>query len=347
MTEKKKQSKITWVLLLIFSMSLTYLWWMAIKFHQDYQRIPAHHLIGNKHSTVAALKEKGFPFSFLVIGDTRASEIAEVLIEMALEKGGSSFMVMLGDFVRKPDIWNHRFFLTEMIAEIKPTFPVFLVAGNHDIDFTLKIKVQSHRVTPEIYESLYGERNFDFVFNNCLFIICGFDRTKPTTYLNYLREVLSKRAGGKRHIFVFLHMPPKGLGEHIPGPLPKGEELFSILQDYKRVTCFFGDYHGHWRGQFKGVDVIVSGGGGGRLKRSSWGEFHHILRITVDRDKLSEEVITIQGEIGLEDRFEERVFTILFPTIQNCAWILYPIFVLLLIMSGYIFIKFIKTVRHS
>ena len=186
-----KKRFLLWVFLTIFFISLTYLWWVAIEFLRDYQSLTPNHLIGNRPSNVAALKEEGFPFSFLVIGDTSGSEATETLIEMALKKDRSSFMVILGDFVKKPDIWNHRFFLTEMVAEINPLFPVFLVAGNHDIDYAgLKIKKSDRRVTPEIYESLYGERNFDFIFNDCLFIICGVDLRSPALYLDYLHDTI-------------------------------------------------------------------------------------------------------------------------------------------------------------
>lgn len=346
---KKKRKWIFWLVLFILSIAFTVLWWVVIQFYRDYQNIPTHHLIGNRPSTVAALKEQGMPFSFLVIGDTYCSENAETLIELAMKMGNPSFMVILGDFVSKPDIWNHRFFLTEMAAEMKPPFPIFLVAGNHDIDFnSSKIKRKGRSVTPEIYESLYGSMNFDFIFSDCLFIICGIDLKKPNHYLNYLRDALSKKGEGKKYIFVFVHYPPKGLAEHIEGslPIPNEEDFFSILEAYKVSTCFFGDYHGYWRGQRKGVNLIVSGGGG-RLKKSQpeWGKFHHIMRINVEQDKVSEEIITIRGEIELEDWFERWVFMNLFPFIQNSVWILYLIFIILLMMSGYIFIRFLKTIR--
>ena len=152
-------------------------------------------------------------------------------------------------------------FLNRDGERYKAAFSVFLVPGNHDIDYSTKIKEEERRVTPEIYESLYGPRNFYFIFNDCLFIISGIDRRNPTGYLNYLRDTLSKRAAGKRHIFIFMHHPPKGVG--IPGSfsLPNEEEFFSLLEIYKVTTCFFGDFHGYWRGQRKGTNLIVSGGG--------------------------------------------------------------------------------------
>jgi hypothetical protein len=342
-----KRIWILWAILFVFSLTLTYIWWVVIEFLRDYQSIPSHHLIGNRPSTVAALKEGDSPFSFLVIGDTHGSEAAETLIDMAMKKGSPSFMVILGDFVRKPDIWNHRFFLTEMTEEIRPPFPVFLVSGNHDIDHKFSIK-EKRRVTPEIYESLYGSRNFDFIFNDCLFIICGVDLRFPVFYLDYLRETLSHKGKGRKQIFVFIHYPPKGLAEHIEGslPIPREEEFFTLLEDYKVTACFFGDYHGYWRGQRKGVNLIVSGGGG-RQKRSQpeWGKFHHILKITVEPQKFAEEVITIQEQFALEDAFEEWIFTNIFPALGTSVRIYYLIFAGFAMVVGYCLFKLARAIR--
>jgi hypothetical protein len=344
-----RKRSLLWLFLSIFFISITILWWYVMEFHQDYRSIPPHHLIGNKPSTVAALKEEGIPFSFLVIGDTSGSEAAETLIKMALKEGRCSFMVILGDFVRKPDIWNHRFFLTEMTAEIKPPFPVFLVAGNHDIDHSYsKIKKDERRVTTDIYKSLYGSMNFDFVLNDCLFIICGVDLQKPNGYLDYLHQTLSEKGEGKRQRFVFIHYPPKGLAGHIEGslPIPREKEFLALLEEHKVTACFFGDYHGYWRGQRKGVSLIVSGGGG-RLKPSQpeFGKFHHILKITVEPEKFVEELITIQGQFGLEDAFEEWIFTNIFPLLGTSGRVYYLIFAGFAMVVGYSLFKVARAFR--
>lgn len=334
----KGQRLFIWVFLTIFLVFITFLWWVAIELLRDYHNIPPQHLIGNRPSSVTALKDGGIPFSFLVIGDTCGSETAATLIKKALERERSSFMVILGDFVKKPDIWDHRFFLTEMTAEIRPPFPVFLVSGNHDIDYSgLRIKKSDRRVTPEIYESLYGERNFNFIFHDCLFVICGVDLKSPMLYLDYLRQVLSHKGKERKHIFVFIHYPPKGLSDHIEGslPIPREEEFFDILENYKVTACFFGDYHGHWRGQRRGVSLIVSGGGG-RLKSSQpeWGKFHHILKITVEPEKFVEEIITVHKRFGLEDKFEEWIFTNIFPVLGTSLHVYYLIFIGLVTVAG-------------
>jgi predicted phosphodiesterase len=343
-----KRRRLFWFALSLVSAVMTILWWMVVQFFQDYRNVPSHHLIGNRPSTVAGLKGQGLPFSFLVIGDTRGTETAEDAIKMATKIGGSSFLVILGDFVTRPDLWCHRFFLTEMTVEINPPFPVFLVAGNHDIDhLSSEIKERERRVTPEIYESLYGARNFDFVFNHCLFVLCDVDWREPPGYLNYLRDILTRKAKGKKHIFVFIHYPPKGLADHIKARLPNEKEFFSIVDEHKEITLLFGHHHGYWRGRTRGINVVVTGGGGGPLRRYPSGRFHHILRVTVDHDKVGEEIIALQGRLGLEDLFEEWIFVNLFSILQKAPWILYLVFVVLLTSTGCVLAKLVKTVKKG
>jgi hypothetical protein len=325
-----KRKAILWLASTVFSLFLVGLSGWVIKLHYDYQNIPSEHLIGNKVTNIKALKEKGFPFSFLVIGDTHNSNRATALIERALKAGESSFMVILGDFVNNPDIRQHLFFIKKMTGEIKPPFPVFLVPGNHDIDYGSKIKQIERRVTPEIYESLHGPRNFSFVFNHCLFIICGIDPRNRESYLDYLRKTLSDQGKGKRHIFVFMHNPPKGVAMAASFSLPNEEQFFSLLEAYQVTSCFFGDFHGYWRSQRRGTNLIVSGGGG-LLKRWQpvWGKFHHIIRITVDKDMTTEGIITLPGEAtSFSGTLKKWLFIDVFPLIQNGHWILYCLLII-------------------
>jgi len=64
---KEKWKRLLWFGLLIIFVVLTALYGLLIKFQWAYRNIPTHHFIGNRPSTVSALKEQGFPFSFLVI----------------------------------------------------------------------------------------------------------------------------------------------------------------------------------------------------------------------------------------------------------------------------------------
>jgi len=333
----------------VLFLSLAFLLGWMIKWYPSDQDFPSKQLIGNKTSSIRALEEKGLPFSFLVIGDLHSSSLGTTLIERASKADHASFMIILGDFVKRPDIRYHRYFLAEMASEVKPAFPVFLVPGNHDIDYTSsKTREEGRRVTPEVYESLYGPRNFNFTFNGCLFIICGIDPNNPGGYLNYLRNILSKDGKGKRHIFIFEHHPPKAGGKVGSFSLPKQEEFFSLLETYKVTTCFFGDYHAYWRGERRGTNLIVSGGGGGRLKnyQPEWGKFHHIMRITVGEDVTSEEIIILKGMVFPWSELRRNIYLCLFPIMRDRNWVLLSGAILFLSLGIFSVVCFVLSLRR-
>ena len=349
MTQGRRKA-LLWLASSIVFLLLAGLTLLMVKSYRYEKHIPSEHLIGNKTSSVRALEEKGLPFSFLVIGDIHNSRRGTTLIERASKADHASFIIILGDFVSKPDLWYHRYFLMEMATETKPPFPVFLVPGNHDIDYSSsKTGKQERRVTPEVYESLYGPRNFDFTFNDCLFVICGIDSKNPASYLNYLRDILSKKGAGKRHIFLFMHHPPKAVGMVGSFSLPYEKEFFLLLEVHKVTSCFFGDYHAYWRGQRRGTNLIVSGGGGGRLKKwqPEWGKFHHILRITVGEDMMSEEMMTLKGEVFPLSELRKWIFVHLFPILKDRDWVLYFGVILFLSLGTFSVACFITSLRRK
>ncbi|MFH0887602.1 MAG: metallophosphoesterase [Planctomycetota bacterium] len=334
-----------WLVLCIFLMAVTVLWVAVIKCYYDYHNIPVDYLIGNKPACVTALKETGFPFSFLVVGDTRTIATSEALMQMAVESGNHRFMIIVGDFVHRPTLGNHNFFLTEMATELKLPIPVFLVAGNHDISYsTSKKKSKDPPMTPEMYDASYGPRNFDFVYNNCLFIIVEVDRRNPEAYITYLNDTLSEKGMNKNHIFVFTHTPPDVLVDYIRTSFAYQDEFLALLEKYKVNTCFFGDYHSYWKGIRNGVTYIVSGGGGSRLRPKG---FHHILKITVYKDKIFEGIIGTSAKSNLGHWFEEMIFTKILPPIKDSVWTIYLVLVILILCVGYALIKLIKCLNKQ
>ena len=192
-------------------------------------------------------------------------------------------------------------------------------------------------MTPEIFESFYGARNFDFTFNQCLFILCGVDLRNPRAYLDSLRDTLSKKGSGKRYVFVFRHYPLKELVEY-DGGLSNEEEFFSLLESYRVTTCFFGHCHGYRRGERRGVNLVILGGGGGRLKswQREWGKFHHLLKITVDEDQVTEDMMVLQRDTkNLIRTLKKWCFISLFPILSNRGWILYGFLILVLCWGVY------------
>ena len=336
--------KIFWLFNLLLSLLLSGLLIVVIGYYRDFQRMPPDHRIGNRESNVKAIEQKEPPFSFLVLGDTQGSDRLKNLLNLALKNGNYSFLIHLGDMVIKPDRWNHLFFLKEMTTDIKPPFPVFVVPGNHDVDSTSsEIRDKERRMTQAVFDSFYGARNFHFIYNHCLFILLEIDLKNPTGYLNYLRDVLSIQGSGIKYTFVFIHHPPK-LFEEIDNIFPHQDEFFSLLETYKVTTCFFGHYHGNWRGQRNGVNYIIAGGGGRfKERQSEWGRFHHLLKVTVGEALVAEQMITLQDRFGITHRLNEWIFINFFPLIQNRGWILYGTTFLLISWGVTSLILFIKS----
>ncbi|MBI5778499.1 MAG: metallophosphoesterase [Planctomycetes bacterium] len=341
-----KNKRLLWLGLLIFNLIVIAFLLAVIHVHSDYANTPPNNFIGNNSFHQPINSGGGHPFTFLVIGDSRAKKTSEHLIKLARAKGEPAFMVMNGDFVWRPGIWNHRFFLTRMLNVIKPSFPVFLVPGNHEIsDYGNPgdpgMENPERQVTSQVYEMLYGPRNLDFVYNNCLFIICDGSDRSPVNYLDYLRDVLSKKALGKKYIFVFTHYPPKGLDAVIKKAcLPDEQEFFALMEQYKVNYCFFGHHHGYWKGERNSTTYIISGGGGTRLEPHIPDKLHHILRMTVGPDKISEEKITSPAQSNLGNWFGETAFTYIFPVIDTNGWALYIILVVFMLDSGMAFFLF-------
>jgi hypothetical protein len=146
-----------------------------------------------------------------------------------------------------------------------------------------------------------------------------------------------------------MHHPPKGIGMAGSFSLPNEEDFFPLLETYHVTSCFFGDFHGYWRGERKGTNLIVSGGGGAiKSWQPVWGRFHHILRITVDENTISEGMMILPGEVrSFSGTLKKWTFIHLFPAIDRMDWILY-IFVLLFLCAGiYSVIIFILKINKS
>lgn len=321
-----------WIWLFSSALSLSgALFFLAvILIDREYQRIPSGHQIGNRPALVEQLKEKGFPFSFLVISDTHDDENGYTLLEEILKNNHSSFLIHLGDSVDTPNLWRHRYFLKRLAEEIRPPFPIFRVPGNHDIDYGFQRMPEGQKVTPEVYQSLFGAMSFDFTFNNCLFILCAVDLKNPGTFVDDLHSVLSRKAAGKKYIFLFLHYPPEAV---ISGfDFPREQEFLSLLESYKVTSCFFGHYHGYLRSQVRGTNMIVLGGGGGPLKswQSEWGKFHHALEVTVGEDSLTENMMVLKRETLFRRSLKWMILVGVLPLIQNRVWMVYA-FVLVFI----------------
>lgn len=243
-------------------------------------RTPLPPLFGN-FAKIRALLEKAEPkeeFSFAVFGDTEGATGSFDLLARKLRDQPVDFAVHLGDAYAK----TFPYFRAKL-SDLALPFPVFFVAGNHDLDgFSL----------PRFEES-FGPSLFSFTYQDCLFVglrIQG-DSIGTAASLQFLEEVLMEAGDSPRKIFVFMHVPTPVL-PHYKFAAPK--ELNELFARYKVDYAISGHYHGYAHVQKGYTTHLVSGTAGKHLEESPYGEFHHGLVITVGSDFVAKKVVPLQ-----------------------------------------------------
>ena len=193
-----------------------------------------------------------------------------------------------------------------------------LVPGTRNAVAVEKIRKRPVAETRKNYCEIYGSEDFYFDYGDCRFIALNCTEIKPNKIggqdqlyrlgwrrLRRLKKLLKDKAA--RHKFVFFHVPPVfSPGAFAERKLPGGAErayfervkglvnsrkVLAVLDKHKPKIVFCG--HAHYYANYvkNGVRYIISGGGGGRIRKASRkefppreGGFHHAVRVRVERD---------------------------------------------------------------
>ena len=270
-------------------------------------------LLGNSPEVVERTVAATDPddFTFYVTGDTqKGTETFEKLLKIIAEDR-PDFLVIVGDFVHRPDPARHRLFIQE-IAEHHLPFPVFLVPGNHDLHPSSAFGVAE-------FERLYGASQFHFTVGRNLFLILNGSPPYDTAggYLDHMERVLAEQAGQAEHVFVFMHVPPTGLSPNVRARDLDGSERFrELARKYGVDYVFCGDHHGYWKGKRDGTTYVVCGGGGSRL-RGTRGRFHHAVRVAVDGGSVADTVVAVEYEERGMESIERSIVVRHWPTLTR------------------------------
>jgi 3',5'-cyclic AMP phosphodiesterase CpdA len=260
---------------------------------------------------IAALEKLQGKFSFVVFGDNRAGDPAcdavyQKVIAAAIERK-PDLIINTGDLVNTPGKLEDWSKFWEMSKPIK--VPYFLTVGNHDVHPMVK---GSERIYREQVDLPGNERYYSFQAGNSLFVVLDANldnEEKKITgeQLKWLESVLAK--GTQKHTFVFVHQPlfpDKNKGKHHGNSLdryPKERDALQALFVKNKVTMVFtGHEHLYLRKTVDNIPHVIAGGGGAPLYgKDDEGGFYHFVVVTVDGDKVSAEVIDLDGNI--RDRF--------------------------------------------
>ncbi len=256
---------------------------------------------------LAALENIQGKFSFVVIGDNRSGDDTyKKLVSMIMERK-PDFVVNTGDMIKTPGNKQEWAKFWEMSKPV--TVPYFLTVGNHDV--YSKVLLSEKRYREEV--DLPGnELYYSFTVGNSLFIVLDSfidDQEKRIMgeQLNWLEGVLAN--SNRKHKFVFLHHPlytDPGKGHHAHDSLDKYLEsrdgLEALFAKSRVDAVFAGHEHYYERRTVDGIIHIITGGGGAPIyDKEEYGGFNHFVVVTVDGDKMSAEVVDINGKV--RDRF--------------------------------------------
>lgn len=252
---------------------------------------------------LAALEKVTGKFTFAVLGDNRTGDdIYRKVIGQVMERK-PAFIVNTGDQIEKPGnraMWANFWEMSKAV-----TVPYFLTVGNHDAH----VEVAGSEDTYRDQVNLPGnELYYSFVAGNSLFVVLdsyikGEDKRITGEQFKWLAQVLA--TSRQKHKFVFVHhplYPEKGKGKHHGNSLDRYKDerdrLQALFVKHGVALVFLGHEHYYRRKTVDGIPHIIAGGAGAPLyAKDEDGGFHHYVLVTVDGDKVSGEVVDVNGKI--------------------------------------------------
>ena len=283
------------------------------------------------------------PFSFLVVSDTKTSNIFEAFYNSDLYPKEADLTIIGGDFVKDPEWGYHKFFILEF-NEWGLKSPIFLIAGNHDIALEEKYRKKVNAFSIDDFRKTYGPLNFHFKYSGCLFI--GIDDNYNDAYLDYLKRVLSAESDGALIKFVFMHIPPPSI---MPvsdyRPLKREDEFFDIVDEFEVDYVIASDYHSYLRHRRGKTNFIITGGGGAHLYDNN-SSFYHAILLNVDPEnrEVAEFICPLKKSLDFGDDVEIFMVAKAYPFFKYRPPLGFSILALNAIIAALLIWRFFKLI---
>ena len=230
-------------------------------------------------------------FHFVIVSD-RTGGARPGVFESAIPKVNllePAFVVSIGDLIegytedqsQLDSEWNE---FEGFIAGLEA--PFFYVAGNHDMNNAIMAETWQARFGPSYYRFVYKDVLF-LVLNSELFGMVS-DPQSPVPgpwtqaeQLAFVEETLAEHADA-RWTIVLLHQP---LWDRQGGPGEDWQHVETLLgeRDYTAFAGHFHRYVKHVRNDRKFITLATTGGGSS-LRGDVYGEFDHVVWITMTAD---------------------------------------------------------------
>ncbi|HOE63306.1 MAG TPA: sugar-binding protein [Candidatus Sumerlaeota bacterium] len=219
-------------------------------------------------------------FQFAIMADRNGKERSGVF-EDAINKLNllqPEFVICVGDLIpgysKDAQRINSQWDVFQSVIK-NLEMPFFYVPGNHDLTNDMQRRIWKERI---------GKSYYHFLYHDVLFLcVCTEEPQEwqiSQPQIKYFREVLSKNRD-VRWTFVFMHKPMWN------NKKAKGwQDMEKLLQD-RPHTVFAGHNHRYNKFERNGNEyiIIATTGGGSSMRGPLYGEFDHVVWVTMTEEK--------------------------------------------------------------
>ncbi len=244
--------------------------------------------------TLKAAEKPNEPFTFVVLGDNRATKTIPPVIHRLAREENPTFAFNTGDLVRFGKAWEYVDRYLPLLRIMEPV-PVFSVPGNHD---------RGARNDFAGYLAVHGADRFSFDYGPCRFV--GVNNGKRARMvaddIAYLRSELSKSP--IRHKFVFIHIPPTYFEDGVVtvtkrrGFVKFRQEFRAFMTEQQVDEVFMGHIHGYATRIINGVRYTLTAGAVAPLSKRlpPDAQVHNYVVCHVNSEGYRREVVRHIGE---------------------------------------------------
>ncbi len=246
------------------------------------------------------------PFRFCVYGDTHCASQSSTIARNML-KDSPSFVICVGDATsdgRYFEQWDQYF---RQMAPLFHSVPSYHVVGNHEGtagDAALAAWFFRYLKHPG-YRDHYA-----FTHCNCRFLVINnYALLGKGSHQHQwlLQELRGKNWNEADFRFAFFHEPPYCIGwgiQSYDGNPEARTILFPFLREHDVDIIFTGHCHDYERAKLDGVNLVITGGGGGALDHKCYdvkgfqtyaNVFHHVT-VDVDEDEINLKAEDLKGK---------------------------------------------------
>ena len=267
-------------------------------------------------------------FQFAIVTDRtgghRAGVFPNGLRKVDLLK--PEFVMSVGDLIegysQEPEVINSEWDEFDSIVAADLDAPFFYVPGNHDI---------SNEVAARVWEARFGPSYYHFVYKDVLFLCLNTEDEGETNIsdrqIAYVDSVLSANQR-VRWTLVFLHEPLWVYTDEDGGPLDTGWARIEGLIAARRHSVFAGHFHRYQKyvRQEQSYFILATTGGASSLRGPLYGEFDHVVWVTMTDDGPEVANLMLDGVWDEEIR-NEQIVALTDPLLRGWAISIPPIFV--------------------